>query len=656
MSKMTLLELKLINFKGIKEFTLSTNGTNVKVFGDNATGKTTLFDAFIWLLFDKDSQNKNDFEIKTLKDGQTIHNINHEVEGVFDLDGRELKLKKVYFEKWTTKRGNQNAEMTGHTTDYFIDDVPSQKKEYTKLVSSIVDEEIFKLLTSPTYFNSDQFHWQKRREILLEVCGNISDIEVIESDKKLSKLTEVLTNRSVESHKKILLAKRKEINQQRERLPDRIDEVDLAIPDVSGLDEDNIDQEIAILQSDYEAKEAELSRIQNGGEISSKEKQLREIEGQLLDIKNQLNAETHQKISHKRQELYEIKNQIDVLQLKIQSAERQIKNNEVGIELGEEKANDLRRQWQKFNNENFSFEEHQTTCPTCGQDLPEEQIEETRSKAEAHFNKEKSDRLEWIQQEGKKEMSEVNKLRSKNETLSSEIDSVKQEVESLKQKLSEVQEVIDSLQSAIKSPQEDSTYKAKQQESEDIKNNIKQLKESVQESADKVRAEMNELKEKRNRLNQEKAKFGQVDTLSARKKELEEKQRDLGKQLEKIDEELFLLEEFTKAKVNLMEEKINSKFKYARFKLFSEQINGGLKETCVTTFEGVPYDSLNTAGKIQVGMDIITTLQDHFGYSVPIWIDNRESVVRLPDMKCQVISLIVSEGEKKLRIITTGGN
>lgn len=119
---MKLLRLTLSNFKGVKQFILQANGHDAQIYGDNATGKTTLYDAFLWLLFDKDSQNKKDFAIKTLaSDGSELHGLEHSVEGKFDLDGRIVTLTKSYMEQWTKKRGSAEKTFTGHTTDYFID-------------------------------------------------------------------------------------------------------------------------------------------------------------------------------------------------------------------------------------------------------------------------------------------------------------------------------------------------------------------------------------------------------------------------------------------------------------------------------------------------------------------------------------------------------
>lgn len=112
-----------------------------------------------------------------------------------------------------------------------------------------------------------------------------------------------------------------------------------------------------------------------------------------------------------------------------------------------------------------------------------------------------------------------------------------------------------------------------------------------------------------------------------------------------------MTEEFVRTKVHLLEEKINSKFKYARFKLFKDQINGGLEETCETLYEGVPYSSgLNNAARINVGLDIINTLNDYYGITAPIFVDNSEAVTKLINTNSQILSLIVSEKDKQLRV------
>ena len=132
--------------------------------------------------------------------------------------------------------------------------------------------------------------------------------------------------------------------------------------------------------------------------------------------------------------------------------------------------------------------------------------------------------------------------------------------------------------------------------------------------------------------------------------DLKAEERKLAAEFEELERQLYLTEEFIRTKVRLLEERINSKFRMARFKLFNTLVNGGIDPCCETVYDGVPYSNLNNGARIQIGLDIIRTLQAHYGFTCPVWIDNRESVVQIPEMDCQIISLIVSERDKKLRI------
>jgi molybdopterin converting factor small subunit len=305
---MRLISLTLNNFKGIKSFALKPQGKDINIYGDNATGKTTLADAFMWLLFDKDSQNRKDFQIKTLgQDGEPEHGLEHSVEAVLELEnGKRITLKKVFKEKWTKKRGSATAEFTGHTTDHFIDGVPAKKKEYDEKIAEIADEQIFRLLTDPAYFNQ-QLHWQKRRELLLEVCGDVSDAEVIASKADLSKLADILGNRTIEQHRKVIQARRSEINKELQKIPVRIDEVERGLPDISDIANPNeLPNDIAKLREQLKKKQEELAQARAGGQVAELTKRLREVEGLLIEEKNRLVGELTKKVDAKRQELWQI--------------------------------------------------------------------------------------------------------------------------------------------------------------------------------------------------------------------------------------------------------------------------------------------------------------------------------------------------------------
>ncbi|EMF46299.1 ATPase involved in DNA repair, phage associated [Planococcus halocryophilus Or1] len=179
------------------------------------------------------------------------------------------------------------------------------------------------------------------------------------------------------------------------------------------------------------------------------------------------------------------------------------------------------------------------------------------------------------------------------------------------------------------------------------------MKENAEESISSIQSDIQENKAKRTELNAEIAKYANVASLRERIQELMDQEEQLAAEYEKLEHHLFLSEEFIRAKVNILEEKINAKFKYARFRLFETQINGGLQEVCETTFQGVPYGSgLNNAAKINIGLDIINTLSEFHGIQAPIFVDNAEAVTQLAETDSQLISLIVSEKDKSLRIET----
>ena len=133
MKEIRLMQLKLKNFKGIKDLTIDFNGKSTNIFGANATGKTTVFDAFKWVLFDKDSTDRKNFSIKTLdSNNNQLHFLEHEVEITLKINGTNIIFRKMLKEKWVKKRGQADQEYSGNETSYWIDDVPTAKKDYER--------------------------------------------------------------------------------------------------------------------------------------------------------------------------------------------------------------------------------------------------------------------------------------------------------------------------------------------------------------------------------------------------------------------------------------------------------------------------------------------------------------------------------------------
>lgn len=640
---MRVKSLVLKNFKGIVSFFLNATQGNVTIFGDNATGKTTLADAFMWLLFDKDSLNRKDFEIKTLgNDGKPEHGLEHSVEAVLSLsNGQELTLKKVFMEKWTKKRGSAIAEFSGHTTDYFIDGVPSKKKEYDEQIASIADESIFRLLTDPLYFNT-QLHWQKRRELLLEICGDIADDEVIKNESNLSKLEEFLKGRNIEQHRKIVMAKRAEINKELQKIPVRIDEVKLGLPDISNIP-DTLDKDIENAQAKIKNKQQELARVETGGEIAEQRKLLAEIDAELLQIKYAYQSVVADEIAEKRKE----KDRIMAILYALQSERIEV-NRAIDLRLDEisrleNKNKGNQEYWETVNNRIFETDD---ACPTCGQSLPKEQVEKTR----ADFNRKKAIELEDIKKIIDQDTHILEGLKEQIKTFEAQMEEKKLKEAEYKQQFDSLQNEVEDLTKNMPPVEDIPEYQAKLKERSEIEGTIQQLKQDTATAVAIILAEIKTFQELLEMLETEKSQLKQHEQGQARIKELKAEERRLAAEFESLEQQLFLTEEFIRTKVKLLENKINSKFRLARFKLFNVLINGGVEETCETTLNGVPYGNLNNGARLNVGLDIINILAEHYKFAPPVWIDNAESVTDILPTKGQQIKLVVSEKDKKLRI------
>ncbi|NTU52257.1 MAG: AAA family ATPase [Chlorobiaceae bacterium] len=226
-----LRRLRLKNFKGVKSFMLYAAESDwVSIYGRNGSGKSTLADALSWLFFGKNQVGDTSFSVKTLDEsGQEIHYLEHEVEAVLEVDGKELSLRKVMTEKWAKKRGSQSPEFGGHETTYFVHEVPRKQKEYQDEVAGLVREDLFRMLSSITYFNS--MRWQDRRKILLEVIGSIEDADVIAAHgDRFIEIPAIMDGRSYDDTIKMLRGRRPKIADELNVIPARVDEAKRSIP------------------------------------------------------------------------------------------------------------------------------------------------------------------------------------------------------------------------------------------------------------------------------------------------------------------------------------------------------------------------------------------------------------------------------------------
>lgn len=632
---MKLTKLELLNFKGLKSFAINLNG-DVVIRGDNATGKTTVFDSVCWLLFGKDSLDRADFEIKTLDGGNPIHKVNHEVTGTFTLDeGGTVELKRVYREKYSSPRGG-DITLTGHTTDYFVDGVPKKEKEYKEVVNTLIDESIFKLITNPLYFN-ETYSWQNRRKLLLEMCGDIDDAAVINSRDDLRRLAELLEGRTVDDHRKVVAAKKTAINKELDMIPIRIDEAVRNKPETAS-DKEKLIRDIETLSAGIDEVEKQKAIIKNGFSSTEKESKIRDINRQLDAQKSKVLSDYHKQKQHLRGEYEASLTKLKMVEVdRDRCADRRDELNKE-IERESKRIVTLQSEFDTFNAQQFNKE----SCPTCGQALPADKQEIL----EAEFNANKSKKLE----EWKGLIESAVKLKAnyeeQQEIMVSKIDSLTTEAS----QYNDAYNVKFKEYEAYSEPnlEDDPVYA-------DLKAQLFLLEIDDEPGADteeltKLDEELSSMKSKKAGLETELNKFKLIDDINHRIFELENQQQKLVAEKNALDEASFLMDEFIKAKVNMLEDVINSRFKLARFKMFNVMINGNIEECCETTYKGVPYRSMNNAARINVGLDIINALTSYYKVNAPVFIDNAEAVTEFVPVNSQTIKLIVDESKPQLTV------
>lgn len=638
---MKLTKLELLNFKGIKSFAINING-DVVIRGDNATGKTTVFDSVCWLLFGKDSLDRADFEIKTLDGGEPIHKVNHEVTGTFTLDeGGTVELKRVYREKYSSPRGGE-VTLTGHTTDYFVDGVPKKEKEYKEMVSSLVDESIFKLITNPLYFN-ETYSWQNRRKLLLEMCGDISDEDVIASHSDLKALTDILSGHSVDDHRKVVASKKSTINKELDMLPVRIDEALRGKPEVTA-DPEVLRINIDTLNADIEKLENDKTLLQNGHSIVDKRAELKDVQRKIMARETELQMEYKKQYSLKSNEYDSVVAEIHNMTSKLKDVRRRRIDANKEIDYLQNTVNELSLEFEAINKEAFATD-IDTNCPTCGQPLPEDQIKSSRDKAELNFNKQKSKRLEEINNMIGLKNNAIANIKEKLQELDAEV----KNTDGIDAKERRKADLINEIE-LLKPPvlEDDEVYSDLKAEELMLQMAIDDDNSDHSEEITELEIKISANKTERMKLEQELNKFAEIKRIDIRVSELEAKQAELSEEKMKLDEASYLMDEFVKAKVNMLEESINARFKLARFKMFNVMLNGNVEECCETTYKGVPYRSMNNAARINVGLDIINALTSYFKVNAPVFIDNAEAVTDFIPVNSQTIKLIVDESESQL--------
>lgn len=641
MTSIRIKRLTLENFKAHKNLTLNFMGGNASVYGDNATGKTSIYDALTWLLFGKDSQGNGEknIEIKPLnllgevKDHDAITS----VEAVLLVNGEEITLKRTYQEVWTTKRGNSEATYDGNTSEYYVDGVPCKKFAFANKVGELVDEDVFRMLTSVSHFAND-ITWQERRAVLFRVAGVMDDMQIMATDEKFKPLIDSMGRLSLDDYKKKLLAEKRGFVGAKTEIPARISECEKTIADVEGLDFDKAKAEVEILTARCESLEAQRLAIEHNSAADRKRIEIREAQLELNTIESE-NRAFRASQSIVSPDVQTMKRNLIMLQTKLDDKTARLASFENALGVYDKDIAASRERWISTNSETFSG----GNCPTCGQALPAPQLKAATDAFEAQ----KSKRLREIEQtaNAKKE------AKAQVETL---IVEHKKEIEQLEADIKQKKAELIAAEAVVIEPVDMADYQAKKNAALDKINTLQgELADMMADSNASMSDLQRQIAEVRAKISQHRDIISKESLLAYsrnRVEELREDARNAAQNLEAIEGMLFLIDEYSRYKTKFVEDSINSLFRIARFRLFREQANGGIEDRCDVVYGGVPYINVNNGAKINVGIDIINTLSKSYGVTVPLFIDNAESVTKIEQSDTQIIRLVVSENDKELRI------
>lgn len=652
MKQIKLKSLSLRNFKGIRSLDMTFDKDEVFVYGENGTGKTTVCDAFSWLLFGKDSKGKSDsnFNIKTLdENGKPILKLEHHVIGVLSVDGKDVKLQRCYVEKWVKPRGTTEEMLKNHQTEFYVNDVKlATKQEYDSTVASILPEDVSRMITNPFYFTSLNPDVQK--SMLLDMAGDVTDEDVAGLKPEYVELLAQLSGKSLAQYSKEIAARKKAIKDELVVIPSNIETANRLKPE----EEDWVALDAELTEKRTKKAELEAS-------LSDKSKLVEEEYKRKANIQKAI-GEKRISLTKKENELRATadKGRNDV-SLKIRDMEYKLKlhegdlvrkRNEISsyeaqIQRMNTELDTLRGQYRQISQEQLTYPEGAFVCPTCHRQLEADDIAAKQHEMEANFNQSKSARLQANSTKGKGIKATLEETKKKREDalakvaeLEAMIEQIKADIEAQKASMPEsvdVRQLIESdadciaIRNEIAELENQLTMEAKPVDTTDLKDGIKVLDSSISELVKRL------------------AKREAIERADKEIATLEEKRIANNQALADLEKTEFVMLDFQKAKDNELMKRINGMFQIVSFSFVNEQLNGGEKLTCVCTIDGVPYPDLNDAKKLNAGLDIINAMCKVKGISAPIFIDNRERVNEIIPTISQVINLVVSH-DKELTI------
>lgn len=653
MKKVILKSISLVNFKGIRELSLDLAPNNTFIYGENGTGKTTLFDAFTWLLFGKDSTGRSDsnFNIKTLdENGKPILRLEHSVTGVLEVDGREMRLKRSFVEKWVKPRGQEEEEMQGHKTAFSINDVVvSTKAEYDEAVREICDEQVFRMITNPSYFVTC-LGANEQKEMLLDMAGEISDEQVAEGNKDFAELLSKISGVSLAQYTREIAARKRAIKQDIESIPSNIETVRRLMPeeqDWGSLEKELAEKKKSLAEIDEQLADISKAAKAEGDRKCELQRQINEKRLAIAQRESAIREDIRSKNSAQYERMEELKTSLRQRENEKRSLDRQYEDVSNSIVDVQKELDTLREEFRRINAESVSFPDGAFECPTCHRPLEIEDIESKQREMTEAFNLDKSRRLAENKQKGIARRQALDNLVAQCNGIIESQAEAKEQIEYIYTEIDTINHCTPEPVNAEPLVESDSLIRS-------LKNDIEELNNQLSMEADL--SDNTELLEGKKVLSEGIESLMKLlaskDMIAKSEEEiarLEEKRVVSNQALADLEREEFVATEFQKAKDSVLMERINGMFSITKFSFVDEQLNGGEKMACNCLVDGVPYADANNARKMNAGLDIINAICTSKGICAPIFIDNAESVNVLMPTLGQKVELRVSH-DKELRV------
>lgn len=692
--QVTLKRLTLVNFKGLRNVAVEFGDGVTTISGRNGTGKTTIADSFAWLLWGKDSEGNSDskFGIKTNDaEGNFIPDLEHEVTGLFDVvdtetgEASSVELRRVYVEEWKTPKGSTERTLSGHHTDYFFNGVPLKKAEYDAKVATIIPEDLFKVITDPYYFLT--LHWKAQREYLLTMAGKINDADVAATREEFAALLRRVTGKTMEEYKKEISVRRGRIEAQLEKIPTRKDEATRntpVAPNYAALESEKaqIQEDLANIDA-AAASEAEANRVayEQAAKIQAEINTKRDTQAKALqDAKEAARAaayETNRVADEAARDLAQVQRD-EESENKYYSREKSVITASIATakrrkEDYEAQVADLRKNWEKINNEQFQEQQAPTAgpliCPVFGHQCADpgapnrhqcdaaaalESFRKNQDTARAAFIANQTARLDKMDAEGQElnrliaaQDAEIKRLEAEAVALDTKHNAAVQDYATKK---ATYNNTIAANPRVSTDPQIDPqtlpTWVALQKEIDQL--NARRAAVTAPTTQDTAAERQQSRATLRARLSEIDQKLGLRATIKAaeaRIVELDKEAATLAQEKATLQTEEALIDDFVRCRMEEVERRVNGLFDGVEFRMYKTLVNGEKEPDCVAYIGGVRYQDKNHAGQINAGLAVINALCAFHGVTAPIIVDSAESVNDFIPVKSQLVRLVVTTGE-----------